>query len=360
MNGTCIRIKGLKRYTHPKTGITYTYHRKSGRRIEAELGTPAFLLEIAKIEADLEARAKRAPKETLGAYIRAYRESDDWRDLAPRTKSDYGKILDFLQPLADQPAAKFTPAELAKLRDKWRKGRGRRFVNYTLTVLSIVLGRAVEAGVLNENPLLNVKRIKKDKSAAPQNRPWTPEERRAVWNKTREARYAHLNLPLALGLYLGVREGDMITMPRTAIQGERLQLETNKRKVWIDLPVLPELANAISRAKGDRAIVTGFTLCVNSRGTPWTLNGFRRSFFKMVKELEKAGYVEPGLTYHGLRHTVASLLAEGGVGYEDIAAVLGQKSSEMAAHYAARADRSRRAGVAMERLRPLSGPGEQG
>jgi integrase len=73
----------------------------------------------------------------------------------------------------------------------------------------------------------------------------------------------------------------------------------------------------------------------------------------MIRALEEEGLVEPGLTFHGLRHTVAALLAERGVSTADIAAVLGQKSSKTAAHYADRADRSRRARAAIKTLRPL-------
>jgi integrase len=234
------------------------------------------------------------------------------------------------------------------LRDDWRKHRGRRFVNYCLTILSILMRRAAELGLVTDNAVEKVVRIPRDKNATQRNRPWSERERHAVWERTGTERYAHLRLPLAIGLYLGLREADMIKLPPIAIRGGQLALETAKRKVWIDLPLLPELATAIA-ASGSDAI----RLCVNSQGRPWSQDGFRASFFKMIKALEAEGLVEPGLTYHGLRPTVASLMAERGVSMEDIAAVLGQKSSRVAAHYAARADRSRRAGEAIRKLRPL-------
>jgi hypothetical protein len=46
-------------------------------------------------------------------------------------------------------------------------------------------------------------------------------------------------------------------------------------------------------------------LIVNSRGRPWTPDGFRVSVFKLLGALEEEGRVGPGLTVHGLRHTVA-------------------------------------------------------
>ena len=141
----------------------------------------------------------------------------------------------------------------------------------------------------------------------------------------------------------------MINLPRTMGKDGRVAVETAKRKVWIDLRILPELAVAIAEAPAHDAL----KLCTNMRGKPWTQDGFRTSFFKMIKELEKQGNVDRGLTFHGLRHTVASRLAERGVSLEDIAAVLGQKSSQVAQIYTERADRTRRADAVIANLRPV-------
>jgi len=349
MPGTVVRLQGLKQYRHPKTGILYTYHRATGKRILAEPGTAEFLAEIAALDKDIKARKEEIAKpNTLRGLILSYKETDAWKDLAPRTKSDYEKVIAFLEPLYDKPVAAFTSPQIVILRDKWRKERGRRFVNYCRTVLILLMGRAVELGLLTENTARAVKQVKRDRNAVPLNRPWGEHEQLAVWKRTSEPRYRHLRLPLAIGLYIGMREADMIRLPRNIIKDGRLSIETAKRKVWIDLPVLPELAAAIAEAPSHDAI----TLCANTRGRPWTQDGFRASFFKMLRELEKEDAVEPGLTYHGLRHTVASLLAERGVGLDDIAAVLGQKSSKVAAIYTERADRTRRATAAITKLRP--------
>lgn len=48
------------------------------------------------------------------------------------------------------------------------------------------------------------------------------------------------------------------------------------------------------------------TLLVNSRGRPWTENGFRVSVFKLLHQLKREKLVQKGLTIHGLRHTVAA------------------------------------------------------
>ncbi|MFL5148331.1 MAG: tyrosine-type recombinase/integrase [Microvirga sp.] len=80
------------------------------------------------------------------------------------------------------------------------------------------------------------------------------------------------------------------------------------------------------------------TVCANSHGLPWTDSGFRASWRAIRLSLEREGRVGPGLTLYGLRHTVAVILREIGFDERTIADALGQKTVEMARHYAKGAD----------------------
>jgi integrase len=60
--------------------------------------------------------------------------------------------------------------------------------------------------------------------------------------------------------------------------------------------------------------------------------------------------VQPGLTFHGLRHTVGKNLAEAGCDTRTIAAFLGHKTEDMAKLYAAEEDQRRRTTDGMEKL----------
>jgi integrase len=84
------------------------------------------------------------------------------------------------------------------------------------------------------------------------------------------------------------------------------------------------------------------TLCANSYGRPWTESGFRASWRKVRKKLEEEARVGAGLTLYGLRHTVAVILRECGCDERTIADALGQKTIEMARHYAKGADLKRK------------------
>jgi integrase len=70
--------------------------------------------------------------------------------------------------------------------------------------------------------------------------------------------------------------------------------------------------------------------------------GFNTSWRTLRLRLESEGKVGAGLTLYGLRHTVAVILRESGADERTIADALGQKTIEMARHYAKGADLSRK------------------
>ena len=74
------------------------------------------------------------------------------------------------------------------------------------------------------------------------------------------------------------------------------------------------------------------TLCANSEAKPWTLSGFRASWWPIRLRLEEAGKVQPALTLYGLRHTPAVVLREIGHDERATSAALGQRTIEMARH----------------------------
>ena len=348
MPGTMVRVRGIKRYFERKTGRWYCYHRATGKRIAEEFGSPEFFACLASLEAEGKGRAADAARpNTLKALILAYKASDSFLALAQRSRTDYEKVFAFVSPIWEAPLSAFTTPQIVGMREKWRKARGRCFVNKALAVLSIIFGFGIELGLLSANPVRDVKQIRRPKDAPTVNRPWTLAERRAAMASLKP----HLRLPFVIALYSGMREGDIIRASRNIIREGTIRVKTAKRDVWVNIPVPPELDAALAAMPAHDAI----TLCVNSRGLPWTLQGFSCSFRKAIKQLEQANQAGQGLTFHGLRHTVATTLAEAGVSEEDIAAVLGQKTSRMAAHYAREADRTRRTKAAIKKFKPLGG-----
>jgi hypothetical protein len=56
---TRVRVIEIQRFWHSKSGIWYTYHRKTGTRIHADFGTAEFFEELAAIERRTQAMEAR-------------------------------------------------------------------------------------------------------------------------------------------------------------------------------------------------------------------------------------------------------------------------------------------------------------
>jgi hypothetical protein len=171
---TRVRVRSIKRYR--SKGRWYVYHRKTGKRIDAEFGTAAFFNELAT----LERRVKRdaALPGTLGELLATYRASRAYLDLASSTRAGYLRMMNLLMPIHEMPLAELTPQ--AGLRDRVAEKHGRRQANYVMAVISVACEHGREHGIIRENPVKGIKRVRRDRQAPCANRPWTAAERRVV------------------------------------------------------------------------------------------------------------------------------------------------------------------------------------
>lgn len=315
--------KGVKAYK--SRGKDYFYHRPSGKRLNSAPGTAAFLLEIDALD------KKQAPKMDAGSLaklIEAYRESDSWKDLAPSTRLSYERAFAAMKPIHGRPLKEFTPPFVASYRDVVSKARKRWMANYVLTVLVILFDVAREKGWVKDNPAKGIKRIGRDKKRPRANRSWTMAECRAVL----DAAPLYLAVPIGLAMLAGFRKGDVLSMEWSAVQDGALVHKTAKRDVDVSFPISLALANLLSIApRSPDPKVT--TIAITSRGTSWTGSGFNSMFCKLINRLEADGTVAPGLTMHGLRHTVGTRLKEAGAEIDDMERLLGHQSPAMSKHY---------------------------
>ena len=236
-----IRVKGIKRYTHPVSGIEYVYHRKSGIRILAEPGTPAFFDELQRAETTVADKPGPRPG-TLGATIKTYRASHHFTALKPRTRSDYDKVFNYLAGIDGMPVAAIDAPFVAKLRDKVFAQRKRRFANYCLAVLSVVFEFGLEQGYVRSNPVRDVKKIRRRADEPEANRPWTAAERDAVLAAAPD----HLRRPIAIGRWTGFREGDVLRLTRAHYDGNAIRMVTGKRSVPVAIPVAAPLKGVLA------------------------------------------------------------------------------------------------------------------
>jgi integrase len=332
---TRVRVKGFQIFPD-RRGKMRCYHRKTRTPVDLEtalLGSAEFFAECARI-AEV-TRLVGPPKPgTLGLLIEEYRASQSFLDLAVRTRADYQRCLDYLKPIADTPLVRFDRGLVVRIRDKAATKRGRRFANYVKAVLSILFAWGAERNYVRANPAEKVKNIRRRKGAPEANRPWSDEECHAVL----DAAPTHMRPAIALMMFTGLGPKDALRLPRSFFKHREIATRRSKTGEPVYWPAPSALIAILNETPTHAAV----TLCANSYGRPWTESGFRASWGTVRKNLKQEGRVAPGLTLYGLRHTVAVILRECGCDERTIADALGQKTIEMARHYAKGADLKRK------------------
>lgn len=344
-----VNIKGLdscyKRLADGRVKV-YWYAWRGGPRLDGEPGSLEFMASYNKAVA-----TRPDLGDNLKNLIREYQAGHRFLKLSPRSKSDYRKLLDKIEAkFGDMPlaatAAKETRGILRRWRDELAKASERQ-ADYAWSVLSAVFSHGIEYGHITVNPcalggkLYGGSRID------------------TIWSTVQVAaflsvrQYAHLHLPLLIGLWTGQREGDVLRIRWSDYDGEVLRLR--QRKVFsrrgrrkgaaaVVIPVAEPLKAALDAARAARlkAKVTPLkladeTICLNSEGEPWTegkagYNGFISSF----KKARKLAGLE-GVSFSDLRGTAVTRLALAGCTVPEICAITGHSHAEanaiLEAHY---------------------------
>jgi integrase len=220
-----VRVKGVKRYR--ARGKWFYYHRATGTRLRSPPNSPAFIAEVRALNAgetpprkrDPEARRRIYRPGTWGALASAYRASPEFTQLADRTRADYDKVLNWLAALDDVPLAQITPAACLGFRDEAFRQKKRRFANYVVHMLSVVLGWGKPRGHVAENAAHGVAKIVKPRGAPEANRAWSDEECEIVL----EAAKGPLKVAIALGMFAGARGGDVVRIAWGHYTGQEIE-----------------------------------------------------------------------------------------------------------------------------------------
>jgi len=327
---TRVRVRGFQIFLD-RHGKLRCYHRATRKKVDLAkipLGSAEFFAECARIVGSTKIPEEPRPG-TIGALIKLYRANQAFTNLQPRTRQDYQHVFDYLKAIDDTPLARFDSPLVVRIRDKASK-RGRRFANYVKAVLSIIFSWGADRGHVKSNPAKNIKNIRRPKNMPEANRAWTDEERHAVLVEIP----SHMKVGLGLMMFVGLGPKDALNVPHSFYRNGEIATRRSKTGQPVFWKAPAELQRIIAESTKHEAI----TLGANSRGRPWTESGFRASWRRVRVKLEKEGKIGSGLTLYCLRHTVAVILRESGFDERTIADALGQKTIEMARHYATGAD----------------------
>jgi integrase len=275
--------------------------------------------------------AKAAKAGTFAALIEDYKASPEWRELAKATKANYGRYLVEIERLWGKlMVGGVQPKHVLALRDaKYETPAG---ANYLVRTLSAAISWGIPRGYRSDNPCRHVRLLKGGEGYAP----WT-------WEQIAHFR-EHVSKPelwqaAAFALFSGQRQADCLSAVWTDINDATLSVVQQKTGKKVRIPMHRDLT-AVLEGVPKRAV----TILSNSRGVPWTPDGFKSSW---GKEFDRE-VMEPlrGLVFHGLRKSAVVFLLEAGCTDAEVSAITGQ-SRQMVEHYARQVNQDKLAAAAV-------------
>lgn len=268
------------------------------------------------------------------ALVTSYRSTGEFAQLAPLTKRDYLKRLDWIaERLGDYDATKFPRSEVIRIRDACIDRP--REANYRLSVMSILMEHAIDLDWRSDNPAKGVKKLKLGEGY----KPWTPDQIDCF----REHADPIPLLAFELALGTGQRPSDLVRMRWSDYDGEAISVIQSKTGTKLWLPPTDELKAHLEAAK---ARARGLTILTGERGQPLTYAALE----SRVRRVRQKAKIE-GVSLHGLRKNATIELAQAGCSTEQIKAITGHTSDAMVTLYAKGSSQRLLARQARERSR---------
>jgi site-specific recombinase XerD len=205
------------------------------------------------------------------------------------------------------------------------KGKmGGHSVGHYMARLRTIFHRAHALGYIDADPASLVKiRVEK----AGRRRPFTMEEVQLLLAHLEHPERRKFRVPVLFGLYYGMRLSDAISRSHEEIQNGCITFKVQKTGSIISLPLVGELVSL----SGKGPISPGIAAVTMSR----RFRGFVKDCgIQVVRRAAFDGGEEFGdVTFHSLRHTSATWLAEAGVDMKVRQLILGHSTAAMAVHY---------------------------
>jgi len=318
-------LKGIHKVkARLSTGETKTYYYawRGGPQIKGKPGTPEFVREYHEAHASM--RQPRAG--TFMSIIARYKAAPEFTSLAQSTKREYLAYIKLVEDeFGDLPlgalADRRVRGEFKNWRDKF--GNTPRKADFAWTVLARILSFAKDRGIIAVNPCERGGRLY---SGNRRDKVWSEEDIGSLLSIAPK----EIQLALMLAIWTGQRQGDLLRLPWSAYDGTHIRFQQSKTGRRIVMP-----AGAPLRALLDLTERRGPVILTNTRGRPWTSDGFRTSWGKLS---DRAGIGD--LTFHDLRGTAIVRLAIAGATVPQIATFTGHSLKDVEAildaHYLGR------------------------
>jgi integrase len=303
---------------------------KSGERfyVYAARGGPCILVQdgarpvIDRKLLDKAAEALRhsAPGDNIDALLDAYRASPAFTDRAPATQLDYRLWLNRISSRFGKVPIRLIPelrAEILLWRDELADTP--RAADRGVKMLQTVLRWALDRGLVTDNPARDMRSLHRSNRA---DLIWEPRHWKAVADVP-----PAVHRVLELGKLTGLRQSDLLRLSWEHVGKLDIELTAQKTHSRVVIPIYPELRKALGK-RGSGAVLR------NMSGKPWTPSGFRTAWQRARPE----GFDR---TFHDLRGTFVTTLAERGFSDQELAYFTGWTTEKVAAIRQRYVDRAR-------------------
>jgi integrase len=313
---TRIKLKYVHAYTDVR-GKLRRYFRRPGFKKIVLPGLPGSTEFMAAYEQALaglprkEIGADRTRPGTVNAAIVGYYQCLAFRELAPSTQAKRRGILErFRAKHGDKRVATLPQEFIRRELDQMKPGEARNWLKALRGLLDFAAGQNFRA----DNP---ARGFVLPKMKTKNRRAWTDpeieqyERAHQIGSKAR--------LAFALGLFTIQRLGDVIRMGRQHIRNGELVVRQGKTGAQLTLPIRPELQAILDATPSEH-----MTFLVTGAGRPYGGADFSGQFRAWCDE---AG-LPKGCTFHGLRATGCTKLADNGCSAHEIAAWSGPHDAQ--------------------------------
>ena len=324
-----VKIEGIhkvkRKLADGSTRIHY-YAWRGGPKMLSPPHTQAFAIE----HAEHQRNARRKAEDTLETLIDRFTGSKsdpnpDFLALAESTRVDHLYAFRLIRAKWPNLPARLT--QDPKMTDQiraWHRSfiSNPRKADKLLFSLSKVFSYAIKARAVKENPCTGISRL------------YSGSRRESVWTPAQVALFRaqarpHMLLAFEMALHTGQRQGDLLSLAWRDYDGLHLQLRQSKTGKRVKVRVHSRVKAMLDPLPKD-----GLRILSNSRGRPWTKDGFKTSW---GKECARLGI--EGVTFHDLRGTFITAARRDGSTVEQIATISGHTISEVSSvlekHYLA-------------------------
>jgi integrase len=209
----------------------------------------------------------------------------------------------FLGNKADEPLHKLTTSHLEAFQDHLSEGRKAATVNYHFNVIKRILETAVDKKLIDSNPAKPIRG--KSKSDATQRTGFSVLEVRKLIETAPSDEWKGL---ITLGAHTGLRCGDLMRLTTGNIHGTSIEIQTSKTGAVVSIPLTPPCISWLQNREGD---LFPMIKVVTSGTISDTFGRIMR--LADIPKVIKTRTGNASRSFHSLRHTFASWLAEADV-----------------------------------------------